>query len=59
MRDQRLHLARTLNDVGDIPGHGNQRSQWDAGCRFDFENPEYRPIHPGRARLDVGRRAEN
>ncbi|NUR57321.1 MAG: flavodoxin family protein, partial [Catenulispora sp.] len=25
-----------------IPVHGNQRSEWDAGCRFDFENPEYR-----------------
>jgi hypothetical protein len=21
---------------------GNQRSEWDAGCRFDFGNPEYR-----------------
>jgi len=27
---------------GGIPAHGNQRSQGDAGCRFDFENPEYR-----------------
>jgi len=23
------------------PAHGNQRSEWDAGCRFDFENPDY------------------
>ena len=22
--------------------HGNQRSLWDAGCRFDFANPDYR-----------------
>jgi hypothetical protein len=22
--------------------HGNQRSGWDAGCRFDFANPDYR-----------------
>ena len=22
--------------------HGNQRSEWDAGCRFDFPNPDYR-----------------
>ena len=22
--------------------HGNQRSAWDAGCRFDYPNPEYR-----------------
>lgn len=37
-----LHLARMLKDAGGIPAHGNQRSYWDAGCRFDFENPAYR-----------------
>jgi multimeric flavodoxin WrbA len=37
-----MHLARILRDAGGIPAHGNQRSEWDAGCRFDFENPEYR-----------------
>jgi hypothetical protein len=37
-----LHLARMLKDADGIPAHGNQRSQWDAGCRFDFENPDYR-----------------
>ena len=37
-----LHLARLLKDAGGIPAHGNQRSQWDAGCRFDFPNPEHR-----------------
>ncbi|MGH3546602.1 MAG: flavodoxin family protein [Pseudonocardiaceae bacterium] len=37
-----MHLARLLKDAGGIPVHGNQRSEWDAGCRFDFENPEYR-----------------
>jgi multimeric flavodoxin WrbA len=37
-----MHLARILKDAGGIPAHGNQRSQWDAGCRFDFENPDYR-----------------
>jgi len=37
-----LHLARTLKDAGGIPAHGNQRSAWDAGCRFDFPNPEHR-----------------
>lgn len=37
-----MHLAYTLKEVGGIPAHGNQRSEWDAGCRFDFENPEYR-----------------
>lgn len=37
-----LHLARILKDVGGVPAHGNQRSLWDAGCRFDFPNPEHR-----------------
>ncbi len=37
-----LHLARMLNQAGGVPAHGNQRSQWEAGCRFDFANPEYR-----------------
>jgi hypothetical protein len=37
-----LHLARILKDAGGIPAHGNQRSEWDAGCRFDFDNPDYR-----------------
>jgi multimeric flavodoxin WrbA len=37
-----LHLAQMLKGAGGIPAHGNQRSAWDAGCRFDFANPEYR-----------------
>jgi len=37
-----LHLARMIRDAGGIPAHGNQRSQWDAGCRFEFDNPEHR-----------------
>jgi multimeric flavodoxin WrbA len=37
-----LHLARMLKDRGGIPAHGNQVSLWDAGCRLDFANPEYR-----------------
>jgi multimeric flavodoxin WrbA len=37
-----LHLARMLKDAGGMPAHGNQRSHWDAGCRFDFPNPKYR-----------------
>ena len=37
-----LHLARMLKDAGGLPAHGNQRSDWDAGCRFDFDNPAYR-----------------
>jgi multimeric flavodoxin WrbA len=37
-----MHIARILKDMGGIPAHGNQRSLWDAGCRFDHPNPEYR-----------------
>lgn len=37
-----LHTARSLKDQGGVPAHGNQRSEWDAGCRFDFPNPDYR-----------------
>ncbi len=37
-----LHFAKILKDTGGVPAHGNQRTAWDAGTRFDFENPEYR-----------------
>ncbi len=37
-----LHLARMIKDAGGVPAHGNQRSLWEAGCRFDFENPGHR-----------------
>jgi multimeric flavodoxin WrbA len=37
-----MHMARLLKEQGGIPAHGNQRSQWEAGCRFDHPNPEYR-----------------
>ena len=37
-----LHMARMIKDADGIPAHGNQRSAWDAGCRFDSPNPEYR-----------------
>ncbi len=37
-----LHLARLIYEAGGIPAHGNQRSKWEAGCRFDHPNPEYR-----------------
>lgn len=37
-----MHLAKMLKDAGGYPAYGNQRSKWDAGSRFDFENPEYR-----------------
>ena len=35
-----MHMAKMLKDG--FPAYGNRRSQWDAGSRFDFENPEYR-----------------
>ncbi len=37
-----LHLARLLKQAGGVPAYGNQRTEWEAGARFDFENPEYR-----------------
>lgn len=37
-----MHLARMLKDAGGVPAHGNQRTAWDAGDRFDHPNPEYR-----------------
>ncbi|MDT8396837.1 MAG: flavodoxin family protein [bacterium] len=37
-----LHMARMIKDAGGIPAHGNQRSKWEAGCRFNNPNPEYR-----------------
>ena len=37
-----LHMARMIKDAGGIPAHGNQRSKWEAGCRPDHPNPEYR-----------------
>ena len=37
-----LHLGRMIKDAGGLPAHGNQRADWDAGCRFDFPNPDYR-----------------
>lgn len=37
-----MHIATMLKQAGGIPAYGNQRSEWDAGARFDFANPEYR-----------------
>lgn len=37
-----MHLALMIKKAGGIPAHGNQRSEWDAGCSPDFDNPEYR-----------------
>jgi multimeric flavodoxin WrbA len=37
-----MHMASMLKEAGGMPAFGNQRSKWDAGARFDYENPEYR-----------------
>jgi multimeric flavodoxin WrbA len=37
-----MHMAKMIKNAGGIPAHGNQRAEWDAGCRFDHPNPEYR-----------------
>lgn len=37
-----MHMARMLADRGGYPAHGNQPSEWDAGCRWDHPNPEHR-----------------
>jgi multimeric flavodoxin WrbA len=37
-----MHMARMMKDAGGLPAHGNQRSEWDAGCRPDYPNPEHR-----------------
>jgi multimeric flavodoxin WrbA len=37
-----MHLAWMIKQAGGFPAYGNQRSEWDAGCRFDSENPEHR-----------------
>jgi multimeric flavodoxin WrbA len=37
-----MHLGAMLKRAGGVSAHGNQRSEWEAGCRFDFENPEHR-----------------
>ncbi len=37
-----MHLAHQLKADGGVPAHGNQRSEWAAGCRFDHPNPEHR-----------------
>lgn len=37
-----MHLAKMIKDAGGIPAEGNQRTEWDKGNKFGFENPEYR-----------------
>ncbi len=35
-----MHLALMLKDG--ISNHGNDREAWKAGCRFDYDTPDYR-----------------
>jgi multimeric flavodoxin WrbA len=37
-----MHLAVMLRAAGGVPAYGNRRSEWDAGCAPDRENPEHR-----------------
>ncbi len=37
-----MHMARIMREIDGIPAHGNQRSEWESGCRSDHPNPEYR-----------------
>lgn len=37
-----MHLGRLIAGAGGITAHGNQRSAWDQGQRFDWQSPEYR-----------------
>ncbi|MFP4663424.1 MAG: flavodoxin family protein [Bacteroidales bacterium] len=37
-----LHLAKMVKSQGGYPAYGNSRTEWDAGTRWNFENPEYR-----------------
>lgn len=37
-----LHMAKLLKDNQGLPAYGNQRDKWEAGCKFDHPNPEYR-----------------
>lgn len=37
-----MHTAKLLKQAGGLPSEGNDRKAWQAGARFDYENPEYR-----------------
>ena len=37
-----MHLALLLKKQQGYPEYGNSREEWDAGTRWNFENPEYR-----------------
>ncbi|TVR82521.1 MAG: flavodoxin family protein [Chitinophagaceae bacterium] len=37
-----MHLAKILKENGGYPAYGNSAKEWEAGKRWNFENPEYR-----------------
>ncbi|MFB4195747.1 flavodoxin family protein [Streptomyces carpaticus] len=37
-----MHLAALLKRAGGVPARGNQRTEWQAGCRPGAKNPEHR-----------------
>lgn len=37
-----MHMAQMIKDRGGIPAHGNRPSEWEAGHRPGYENPEHR-----------------
>ncbi len=37
-----MHMAMMLKQNGGFPAYGNQKTEWEAGTRFDYPNPEYR-----------------
>lgn len=37
-----MHVAAMLRAAGGVPPYGNRRSEWDAGCAPDQDNPEHR-----------------
>jgi len=34
-----IHMAKMLKDAGGIPRYGNDRNAWQAGSRYDYEEP--------------------
>ncbi len=36
-----MHIAWMLRSARGVPADGNQRSEWDAGERFDLQNREH------------------
>lgn len=42
MIDNLMRLAVTMSTAGGVPAHVIQCSEWDAGRRGNFANPEHR-----------------